>query len=133
MLCCDEVYQENIYNDSTPFIPARKVLNAMPEPYRSGLEVASFHTVSKGAWGECGLRGGYMELHNFDPKVKDMLYKLASINLSPNVPGQIALGLMVNTPKPGDESHEQFFAEKNGLVQSLRRRAERVGCRQEYW
>ena len=126
VLCCDEVYQENIYNDKQPFIPARKVLNEQPEPLRSGLEIASFHTVSKGAYGECGLRGGYMELVNMDPKVLDMIYKLASINLSPNVPGQVALGLMVNPPKPGDESYAQYFAEKDGLVQSLKRRAMRV-------
>jgi len=60
VLMADEVYQENIYNSRLPFIPARKVLGAMPEPVKSGLEIASFHTVSKGAWGECGMRGGYM-------------------------------------------------------------------------
>lgn len=42
-----------------------------------------------GAYGECGLRGGYMELHNMDPDVLDELYKIASINLSPNTPGQV--------------------------------------------
>ena len=88
VLCADEVYQENIYNNSRPFISARKVLGKMPEPYRSNLELCSFHTVSKGAYGECGLRGGYMELHNFDPDVVDEIYKVASINLSPNTPGQ---------------------------------------------
>lgn len=126
ILCCDEVYQENIYNDEFPFIPARRVLNTMPEPIRSGLEIASFHTVSKGAYGECGLRGGYMELHNMDKDVLDQIYKLASINLSPNVPGQVALGLMVNPPKPGDESYAQYQEEKGSLIHSLRRRAQRI-------
>lgn len=60
VLMADEVYQENIYNSRLPFISARKVLGRMPEPIKSGLEVASFHTVSKGAYGECGMRGGYM-------------------------------------------------------------------------
>ena len=54
----DEVYQENIYNSSRPFYSARAVLAKMPEPYKSTAEVISFHTVSKGAYGECGLRGG---------------------------------------------------------------------------
>jgi glutamate--glyoxylate aminotransferase len=126
VLCCDEVYQENIYNDSQPFIPARKVLNTMPEHIRNGLQIVSFHTVSKGAYGECGLRGGYMEMVNFAPIVLEMVYKLASINLCPNVPGQVALGLMVNPPKRGDESYAQYFAEKDELVQSLKRRAVRV-------
>jgi len=31
-------------------------------------------------------------------------YKLASINLSPNVPGQVAMGVMCAPPKPGEPS-----------------------------
>jgi glutamate--glyoxylate aminotransferase len=123
VLCADEVYQENIYNAGLPFISARKVLGQMQEPYRSQLEMVSFHTVSKGAYGECGLRGGYMELHNMDPNVLDELYKVASINLCPNVPGQVALGLMVNPPREGDPSYPQFAKEKGGIILSLKRRA----------
>lgn len=123
VICADEVYQENIYNTERPFISCRKVLGTMPEPYFSGTELVSFHTVSKGAYGECGLRGGYMELHNMDPLVIDELYKVASINLSPNVPGQVAVGLMVNPPKPGDVSFAQFKREKDALIESLKRRA----------
>ena len=37
------------------------------------LEVVSFHTVSKGNQGECGLRGGYFELHNIDGDVADQV------------------------------------------------------------
>ncbi|RYG63689.1 aminotransferase class I/II-fold pyridoxal phosphate-dependent enzyme, partial [archaeon] len=123
ILMADEVYQENIYNPSRPFVSARKVLGQMPEPLRSSLELVSFHTVSKGAYGECGLRGGYMELHNFHSKVLDELYKVASINLSPNVPGQVALGLMVNPPQPGQPSYAQHLQEKQALIGSLQRRA----------
>jgi glutamate--glyoxylate aminotransferase len=123
VLMADEVYQENIYNPSRPFISARKVLGQMQEPIRSNQELLSFHTVSKGTYGECGLRGGYMELHNFDPLVVQEIYKIASINLSPNVPGQVALGLMVNPPKPGDPSYPLYISEKNALLESLKRRA----------
>lgn len=126
VLCADEVYQENIYNSTRPFISARKVLGQLSEPYKSGTEVVSFHTVSKGAYGECGLRGGYMELHNMDQDVVDELYKVASINLCPNVPGQVALGLMVNPPKPGDYSYEQYIDEKSSLIESLKRRARMI-------
>jgi len=125
VLCADEVYQENIYTEKE-FISARAALGRMPEPYRSGTEVVSFHTASKGAYGECGLRGGYMELHNMDPLVIEELYKTASINLSPNVPGQVALGLMVNGPKPGDYSYENHMCEKNGVLESLQRRARAI-------
>jgi glutamate--glyoxylate aminotransferase len=126
VMMADEVYQENIYNPERPFVSSRKVLATMAEPYRSGVELVSFHTVSKGAYGECGLRGGYMEMHNFDPAVVDEMYKIASINLCPNVPGQVALGLMVNPPKPGDHSHRQFTEEKGALLESLKRRARMI-------
>lgn len=126
VLCADEVYQENVYNPARPFVSARKVLGGMAEPIRSGLELVSLHTVSKGSYGECGLRGGYMELHNMDPQVVDEIYKTASINLSPNVPGQVALGLMVNPPRPGDFSHDQYFREKGRVLESLKRRAKMV-------
>lgn len=126
ILLADEVYQENIYNESKPFISARSVIARLPEPYRSRTEVVSFHSVSKGAYGECGLRGGYLELHNMDDSVRDELYKISSINLSPNVPGQVAIGLMVNPPKPGDYSYNKFIREKNAVIDSLKRRARRI-------
>ena len=123
VLLADEVYQENIYNPSRPFVGARATLARMHEPIRSELELCSFHTVSKGAYGECGLRGGYVEMHNFAPDVVDEMYKIAAINLCSNMPGQVALGIMVNPPQPGDESYEQYYQEKNGLIESLTRRA----------
>ena len=126
VMMADEVYQENIYNVQRPFISARKVLANMSEPYRNNVELVSFHTVSKGAYGECGLRGGYMEMHNIDAAVVDEMYKIASINLCPNVPGQVALGLMVNPPKPGDVSYRQFMEEKGSLLESLKRRARMI-------
>ena len=58
--------------------------------------------------------------------MSDELYKLASINLSPNVPGQIVLGLMLQGPKPGDESYAQYTREKQELLDSLRRRARAI-------
>lgn len=58
VLMADEVYQENIYSETKPFVSAKKVLRSMGEPYSSSVELVSFHTVSKGSTGECGLRGG---------------------------------------------------------------------------
>lgn len=52
-------------------------------------ELLSFHTVSKGALGECGQRGGYVETTNIHPGTVDQIYKIASINLSPNTTGQV--------------------------------------------
>ncbi|KAJ3310133.1 hypothetical protein HDU93_005445, partial [Gonapodya sp. JEL0774] len=58
-----------------------------------------------------------------DPLVLDEIYKVASINLCPNVLGQIAVDCMVNPPKPGDESYEVYKGEVDEVYASLRRRA----------
>ncbi|KAK9117250.1 hypothetical protein Sjap_016197 [Stephania japonica] len=123
VLLGDEVYQQNIYQDARPFLSARKTLLDMGPPMSQAVQLVSFHTVSKGYWGECGQRGGYFEMTNIPPKVVDEIYKVASISLSPNVPGQIFLGLMVNPPKPGDISYLKFERESKAILDSLRRRA----------
>ncbi|GAB2280502.1 Glutamate--glyoxylate aminotransferase 2 [Dionaea muscipula] len=123
VLMADEVYQQNIYQDERPFISARKVLLDMGHPISNALQLVSFHTVSKGYWGECGQRGGYFEMVNIPPQSVEEIYKVASISLSPNVPGQIFLGLMVNPPKPGDISYFKFVQESKGILESLKRRA----------
>ncbi|KAE8694924.1 Glutamate--glyoxylate aminotransferase 1 [Hibiscus syriacus] len=89
VLLGDEVYQQNIYQDERPFISSRKVLMDMGQPISKEVQLVSFHTVSKGYWGECGQRGGYFEMTNIPPKTVDEIYKISSISLSPNVPAQI--------------------------------------------
>jgi glutamate--glyoxylate aminotransferase len=93
---------------------------------RSRTELVSFHSVSKGPFGECGLRGGYIEFHNIDESFIDEMYKIASINLSPNVTGQVAVGLMVNPPCPGHPSYSQYTSEMTRTIDSLKRRAIRI-------
>lgn len=89
MLSADEVYQANIYGDK-PFISFKKVINELGPPYNC-IELASFHSVSKGLHGQCGLRGGYMELLNFDKEALAQILKLRSIILCPNTIGQLAV------------------------------------------
>ncbi|KAL1828719.1 hypothetical protein DCAR_0207974 [Daucus carota subsp. sativus] len=124
VLLGDEVYQQNVYQDERPFISARKVLMDMGPPISKEVQLVSFHTVSKGYWGECGQRGGYLEMTNIPPQTVDEIYKVASISLSPNVPGQIFMGVMVNPPKPGDISYDRFARESKGILGSLRKRAQ---------
>lgn len=121
VLAADEVYQTNVYG-KTPFTSFKKVVKDMGSDFKN-FELASFHSVSKGFLGECGLRGGYVELLNMDPKVKYHLYKLASISLCSNTTGQIMTGLMVNPPKPGDASYSLYAKERDTILQSLKRRA----------
>ncbi|KAK8627432.1 hypothetical protein V6N13_135043 [Hibiscus sabdariffa] len=123
VLLGDEVYQQNIYQDERPFISARKALMDMGPPISRELQLVSFHTVSKGYCGECGQRGAYFEMTNLPPQTVDEIYKITSIALSPNVAAQIFMGLMVNPPKPGDISYDQFVRESQGILESLRRRA----------
>merc|ERR1712224_566862 len=107
VLMADEVYQENVYDDKKSFTSFKKVAVEMGIASK-GLELVSYHTASKGFIGECGIRGGYFETYNMDPDVKAQLYKLASITLCANTPGQIAIGLMVNPPAAGDESYASY-------------------------
>ena len=90
VLIADEVYQSNTYKSDVPFISMRKVLAEMGEPFSSNVELISLHSISKGLQGECGLRGGYVEIHNFDKFANDMMYKLKSLELCANTVGQIA-------------------------------------------
>lgn len=87
------------------------------------LELISFHSISKGMIGECGRRGGYFELSGIDPKVAAQIYKIASVSLCPNVPGQIMVDLMLHPPQKGDASFDLYQKEYNGIYQSLQRRA----------
>jgi len=98
----------------------------MGDPYKDNVELISLHSVSKGLQGECGLRGGYFEVHNFDRYANDMFYKLKSLELCANTVGQIAAQLMVDPPKTGRESDscvELFQSEKNGIFSGMKERA----------
>lgn len=123
LLLADEVYQSNIYTAEAPFYSFKQVLCEMGDDYKDEFELISFHSTSKGFFGECGFRGGYMETVGLHPFVHEQLYKLVSINLCSNLPGQVMTELMINPPKKGDESYELYEAEKNGILESLGRRA----------
>ncbi|KDD76740.1 aminotransferase [Helicosporidium sp. ATCC 50920] len=125
VLMADEVYQPNIYVDR-PFVSCKKVLREMGEPYAHGVELASFHTVSKGVTGECGLRGGYVEWVNFHPDTIAQLYKIASINLCPNTVGQACVGLAVNPPSQGTKAGKEHATETRAIHESMQRRAAKV-------
>lgn len=129
ILMADEVYQENTYVPSKPFVSFKKIVMQATEknPAKfSHTELVSFHSTSKGMIGECGLRGGYFEAHGIHPGVLAEVYKLASVNLCPNVIGQLTVGLMVNPPRAGDPSYALYDKEIRTIYESLKRRAQRV-------
>nr|XP_025843298.1 alanine aminotransferase 1 isoform X6 [Vulpes vulpes] len=110
-LMADEVYQDNVYAEGSQFHSFKKVLTEMGPPYATQQELASFHSVSKGYMGECGFRGGYVEVVNMDPAVQRQMQKLMSVRLCPPVPGQVLLSTVVSPPAPSDPSFAQFQAE----------------------
>ncbi|XP_064594232.1 alanine aminotransferase 1 [Zonotrichia leucophrys gambelii] len=122
-LLADEVYQDNIYAQGSAFHSFKKVLMELGPPYSESVELASFHSTSKGFMGECGLRGGYMEVVNLHPEVKAELTKLVSVRLCPPVPGQMILDAIVDPPKPGEPSYERFQAEREAVLSALAEKA----------
>lgn len=128
-LLADEVYQENIWDKASKFVSFRQVayeLDAFNSKDAPPLQLISFHSISKGFLGECGLRGGYFEVLGIPETVRQEIYKLASISLCSNTIGQIACGLMVRPPKASEPSYELYVKERDGILTSLRRRAGRM-------
>jgi aspartate/methionine/tyrosine aminotransferase len=120
----DEVYQENVYMKGIKFYSFAKALYDLNE---KDITLFSFHSVSKGYLGECGHRGGYFEIRNIPNDVFEQIIKLQSISLCSNVDGQIVTYLMVNPPKQGDESYEQYEKEKNGILDELKFKSNLLG------
>ena len=52
-----------------------------------------------GYYGECGRRGGYMEVTGFSSEVRKQVYKVASLSACSNISGQILMSLVMNPPK----------------------------------
>lgn len=92
VVLADEVYQENVYSEEKQFHSFKKVLNEADSNIRDNLELVSFHTISKGYLGECGLRGGYMELVNIDPQMVQTIANQSRLT-KPNLMGDLCLDL----------------------------------------
>ncbi|XP_028283106.1 alanine aminotransferase 2-like isoform X2 [Parambassis ranga] len=122
-LMADEVYQDNVYADGCQFHSFKKVLFEMGPEYSETVELASFHSTSKCYMGECGFRGGYMEIINMDEEVKAQLTKLLSVRLCPPVPGQALMDLVVNPPRPGEPSYDSFIKERTATLSALAEKA----------
>jgi len=120
----DEVYQENVYLKGVKFISFAKALHEMGD---KDITLFSFHSVSKGFLGECGHRGGYFEIRNVPEDVFEQIIKLQSVSLCSNVDGQIVTYLMVNPPKPGDESYDIYIKEKDGIMNELKFKSNLLG------
>lgn len=123
-ILADEVYQENIYTEQAKFYSFAKVMDDMQI---NDVTLFSFHSMSKGYFGECGHRSGYLEIRNMTDDVFAQFVKFQSINLCANVVGQIATYLMVSPPQIGDDSYELYLKERNIIINDLREKSVIIG------
>ena len=120
-ILADEVYQTNTYRADERFVSFARVLTELGE---KDVSLFSFHSCSKGYLGECGQRGGYMEVRNVPGEVLAQITKLQSIALCANLPGQVLVYCLVNPPRPGQPSYERYRAERAAVIEDLRLRAD---------
>ena len=120
-IIADEVYQENLYGGS--FVSMASTVGSRDIP------LFSLHSISKGFTGECGHRGGYMEIRNM-PTMKDsnanlseLLIKQASVSLCSNTVGQAIVYMMVQPPKKGSSTYNIYTEEKNTILRELETKA----------
>lgn len=126
IILSDEVYQVNIYNPKKKFYSMRKVLETMSYPYRN-TTVVSFHSTSKGVFGECGLRGGYLDMANVPDEIVNLMLKLKILDVCPNIAGQVVCDVMVKPPTLENASSETvnlFNSEHNKLFENLKEKAD---------
>ena len=120
-IIADEVYQENLYGGL--FISMSRAIGSRDIP------LFSLHSISKGFSGECGHRGGYMELRNMpimnNTKINlsELILKQASVSLCSNTVGQAIVYMMVKPPKMGSEAHDTYIEEKNTILSELEAKA----------
>lgn len=119
-IIADEVYQENVYGEGLRFQSFVRIMHEMDV---RDVTLFSLHSVSKGFLGECGHRGGYLEIRNVPQDVLAQFIKQQSISLCANVSGQLATYMMVAPPKPGDESYAVYCRERDGVLGALREKA----------
>jgi aspartate/methionine/tyrosine aminotransferase len=123
-IIADEVYQENVYLEGAAFHSFAKVMHELDE---KNITLFSFHSVSKGFLGECGHRGGYMEIRNIPDDVMAQFIKLQSISLCSNVDGQIVTYLMVTPPQKGEASYDTYIKERDGILNDLKTKSHILG------
>ncbi len=117
-IIADEVYQENTYSE--PFNSFNKATWNFPD-----VPLFSLHSVSKGFYGECGHRGGYMEVRNApnvegtNQSIYDVLFRQASVNLCSNTTGQILTYLMVTPPPLNTKAGQAHQSEIKVILNNL--------------
>jgi alanine transaminase len=113
----DEVYQEIIYGEKA-FISFRSVLDTIGPAYND-VKLPLFHSIYTADFGECGSRGGYLELRSTPAERKEQLYKFSSISLCSDTVSKVIDDIMFPLPRPGEPSYESNTLEKKLKYESL--------------
>ncbi len=120
-IIADEVYQDNLYG--AEFVSFARLVGERDIP------LFSLHSTSKGFHGECGRRGGYVEIRNpiaikgAEAKLGELLFKQASVALCSNTTGQSLTYIMASPPPPGSPPHARFRLEKETILATLHEKA----------
>ncbi|CAH3174539.1 unnamed protein product [Porites lobata] len=123
VLFADEVYQETVFTNEVQFHSCKKVLRDLGPEYNK-FQLMSINSASKGFYGECGLRGAYIELVGFSKEVLFQVKRYCSPPCTvPSSIAQAAVSAICNPPQPGDESYETFIKEKMAILDSYQRKA----------
>ncbi|OAF66283.1 hypothetical protein A3Q56_05996 [Intoshia linei] len=122
IILSDEVYQYNVYDKNLKFYSMKSVVKELGLP----ITLASFHSISKGYFGECGLRGGYCELYNASDFTWNMIKKVLSVNLCPSTISQSVIDLLVNPPKKDEISFNQYYNDMDAVLSELKLKAQMV-------
>jgi alanine transaminase len=125
VLMADEVYQDNVYRPDVKWVSFKKILRDAGSSF-DDVGLVSMMSISKGFYGECGRRGGYMEIVGVSEDVHDQIYKMQSISLCANTSGQVCAACIMDPPQPGEDSHELYAQERGAILSSLARRAKKV-------
>lgn len=120
----DEVYQDNLYGGIfTSFASAKGDREIL---------LFSLHSTSKGFHGECGHRGGYVEIRS-NPEVNedglrllDVFLKQASVSLCSNTVGQCLIYMMVNPLQNGTEDFDKYESEIATILKDLNAKASMI-------
>ena len=121
LLIADEVYQDVVFNPEKPFISFKKMCCQV----KSNVQLVSLNSISKGFMGECGHRGGYMELYHFSNDVKEQIYKMATFHLCPNAVGQVFVDTMVHPPESPDQL-KLWNEEKSKYLSDLKDKSKKL-------
>ena len=127
-ILADEVYQENIYLPGDRFVSFARV---MVETGETDVSLFSFHSCSKGFLGECGQRGGYMEVRNMPPTSSRRSPSCSRCRSARTSPGRSRPTAWCGRRSRASRRTSCYARERDGVLGELRKAGGAAGRRAE--